>query len=159
MIANTSSEIKRLSYNLHPTLLIDLGLEPALKLYFKDIENKSNLKIKFNMVGFDQRLDPETETILYRFSQETLTNTLRHSGANRFRLSIIKSYPWIVFAAEDNGNGFDENIIRRDKRSLGLLGIRERCSFIGGTFQLSSAPGKGTRIRIKIPHREESENA
>jgi len=159
MITNTSSEIRRLSYNLHPTLLIDLGLEPALKLYLKDIESKSCLRIKFNMVGFDQRLDPETETILYRFSQETLTNTLKHSGANKFRLSIIKSYPWIVFVAEDNGSGFDENIIRRDKRSLGLLGIRERCSFIGGTFQLTATPGKGTRIRIKIPYREESENA
>ena len=113
MITRTSSEIRRLSYNLHPTLLIDLGLEPALNLYFKEIENNSNLKISFSMVGFDQRLDPETETILYRFSQETLTNTLKHSGASIFRLSIIKSYPWIVFAAEDNGKGFDEPSLER----------------------------------------------
>ncbi len=158
MITRTSSEIRRLSYNLHPTLLIDLGLEPALKLYFKDIENKSNLKIKFSMVGFDKRLDPEMETILYRFSQETLTNTLKHSGASKFRLSIIRSYPWIVFAAEDNGRGFDDEVIAKNKRSLGLLGIRERCSFLGGSFQLTTTPGKGTRIRIKIPHREEAED-
>lgn len=159
MITRTSSEIRRLSYNLHPTLLIDLGLEPALNLYFREIENNSSLKINFNMVGFDERLDPETETILYRFSQETLTNTLKHSGAGRFRLSIIKSYPWIVFAAEDNGKGFTEYIISKDTRSLGLLGMRERCSFLGGTFQLSTAPGKGTRIRINIPQKEAAKDA
>ena len=159
MITRTSSEIRRLSYNLHPTLLIDLGLEPALNLYFKEIENNSGLKNNFSVVSFDQRLDPETETILYRFSQETLTNTLKHSGAGRFRLSIIKSYPWIVFAAEDNGKGFDDNIIRKDKRSLGLLGMRERCSFVGGKFQLNTVPGKGTRIRINIPHKEEATDA
>jgi signal transduction histidine kinase len=159
MITRTSSEIRRLSYNLHPTLLVDLGLEPALNLYFKEIENNSGLKISFSIVGFDQRLDPETETVVYRFSQETLTNTLKHSDASRFRLSIIKSYPWIVFVAEDNGKGFDNDIIRKDKRSLGLLGMRERCSFLGGTFHLSTAPGKGTRIRIKVPHKEEAKDA
>ena len=159
MITRTSAEIRRLAYNLHPTLLVDLGLEPALKLYFKEIENNACLKINFSMVGFDQRLDPETETILYRFSQETLTNTLKHSEATRFRLSIIKSYPWIIFAAEDNGKGFDDGIISRDKRSLGLLGMRERCSFLGGTFQLSTAPGKGTRIRIKMLHKEAVKDA
>ena len=156
MITRTSSEIRRLSYNLHPTLLIDLGLEPALNLYFKEIENNSNLKIDFNMVGFNERLDPETETILYRFSQETLTNTLKHSGAGRFKLSIIKSFPLIIFAAEDNGKGFDDNIITKDARSLGLIGMRERCSFLGGTFHLTTISGKGTRIRINIPHKEEA---
>lgn len=151
MINRTSSEIRRLSYHLHPTLLIDLGLEPALNLYFKEIENHSNLSIDFNIVGFDQRLDPDRETVLYRFSQEALTNTLRHSGAENFRLSIIKSYPNIIFLAEDNGKGFNSHIIGKDTRSLGLLGMRERASLLGGTFQLRSSPGKGTRIRVNVP--------
>ncbi|MBW2249433.1 MAG: PAS domain S-box protein [Deltaproteobacteria bacterium] len=157
MITRTSSEISRLSYNLHPTLLIDLGLEPALNLYFKEIENNSDLSIEFNMVGFDQRLDPDTETVFYRFSQEALTNTLKHSGAEKFRLSIIKSYPNIIFLAEDDGKGFNSHIIGKDTRSLGLLGMRERASLLGGTFQLRSSPGEGTRIRINAPF-EEGEN-
>ncbi|NNL76427.1 MAG: PAS domain S-box protein, partial [Desulfobacterales bacterium] len=103
MIKRTSSEIRRLSYHLHPTLLVDLGLEPALNLYFKEIENHSNLDIEFNMVGFDLRLDPDMETVFYRFCQEALTNTLKHSGAESFGLSIIKSYPKIIFQAEDDG--------------------------------------------------------
>jgi len=155
MISRTSSEIRRLSYRLHPTLLIDLGLEPALNLYFKEIRDNSDLDIEFNMVGFDQRLDPDMETTFYRFSQEALTNTLKHSGSENFRLSIIKSYPNIIFLAEDDGKGFNSHIIGKDKRSLGLLGMRERASLLGGTFQLSSSPGKGTRIRINVPFEKE----
>ncbi len=151
MIQRTASEIRRLSYRLHPTLLIDLGLQPALKLYFREIENHSDLDIDFNMVGFDHRLNVDIETVLYRFSQEALTNTLKHSGAENFRISIIKGYPRIIFLAEDDGIGFDSQIAGRDRRSLGLLGMRERTSLLGGTFQLRSKPGQGTRIRIEIP--------
>ena len=151
MIVRTSSEIRRLSYHLHPTLLSDLGLEPALNLYFKEVKNHSGLDIDFHMVGFDRRLDGDMETVFYRFSQEALTNTLKHSKARRFRLSIIKSYPNIIFLAEDDGVGFDGQIVRNNHRSLGLLGMRERTSLLGGTFQLRSKPAEGTRIRIEIP--------
>jgi PAS domain S-box-containing protein len=151
MVKRTSEEIRRLSFHLHPTLLSDLGLEPALALYMKEIKLNSDLDIEFDMVGFDQRLGMETETAFYRFSQEALTNTLKHATAEKFRLSIIKSYPKIIFLAEDDGVGFDTKIIGKDKRSLGLLGMRERTSLLGGTFQLRSKPGKGTRIRIEIP--------
>jgi signal transduction histidine kinase len=154
MVRRTSSEIRHLSYHLHPTLLSDLGLEPALDLYFKDIKNHTGLNVEFSIVGFDQRLDVDMETVFYRFSQEALTNTLKHSGSDNFRLSIIKSYPKIIFRAEDDGIGFDTQIIGTDKRNLGLLGMRERTSLLGGTFQLVSRPSKGTRIRIEIPFTE-----
>ena len=157
MISRTSSEIRRLSYNLHPTLLIDLGLEPALNRYFTEMEHHTGLDIDFNIVGFNERLAPETETVFYRFSQEALTNTLRHASAKRFRLSIIKSYPRIIFLAEDDGVGFDTKIIGKDTPSLGLLGMRERASLLGGSFQLRSRPGHGTRLRIEIPISEEAE--
>jgi PAS domain S-box-containing protein len=156
MIKRTSSEIRRLSYHLHPTLLVDLGLEPALDLYFKEIGNHSSLDIEFNMIGFDQRLAPDMETAFYRFSQEALTNVLKHSGAEKFVLSIIKSYPRIIFQAEDDGIGFDTNIVGQDKRSLGIIGMRERASLLGGSFQLRSQPGRGTRIRIELPYSEET---
>ena len=138
MVRRTSSEIRHLSYHLHPTLLSDLGLEPALDLYFKEIKNHTGHNIEFSMVGFDHRLDADMETVFYRFSQEALTNALKHSASDTFRLSIIKSYPKIIFRAEDDGIGFDTQIIGKDQRSLGLLGMRERTSLLGGTFQLRS---------------------
>jgi PAS domain S-box-containing protein len=150
MLLRTSSEIRRLAFHLHPTLLTDLGLEPALKLYFKDIETHSNLNIEFQMIGFKSRLEKDLETSLYRFSQEALTNTLKHSGAEIFKLKIIKSFPKIIFIAEDDGIGFDDKNVIIDKRSMGLLGMRERANLLGGTFQVKGRPGQGTRIRIEI---------
>ncbi len=154
LVQRTSSEIRGLSYRLHPTLLVDLGLEPALNLYFKEMGARSDLDIDFRMVGFDNRLKPEIETVLYRFSQEALTNTLKHSGAETFRLSIIKSYPKIIFTAEDDGMGFDGQIGGNEKRSLGLIGMRERAIQLGGTFSLLGRPGLGVRIRVEIPFEE-----
>jgi signal transduction histidine kinase len=155
MVRGTSAEIRRLSYNLHPTLLIDLGLEPALRLYFRDISKHSGLEIEFSMVGFSDRLDMDSETVLYRFSQEALTNSLKHSGAESFRLSIIKSYPRIIFMAEDDGIGFDAETIGKDRQSLGLIGMRERAALLGGTFQIRSNAEEGTKIRIELPIKEE----
>jgi PAS domain S-box-containing protein len=155
MTQRTAAEIRRMSYHLHPTLLSDLGLEPALNLYLSEIRKHSDLEIGFQTIGFDRRLDPDIETVLYRFSQEALTNALKYSGAENFNLSIIKSYPRIIFLAEDDGVGFNAEIIGKDRRSLGLLGMRERASLLKGTFQLRSTPGNGTRIRIEIPLDEE----
>jgi PAS domain S-box-containing protein len=153
MLTGTASEIRRISYRLHPTLLSDLGLEPALSLLFKDIAQRSGLHIDFRMVGFDHRIDADTETVLYRFGQEAITNTLKHARAKRFSLSIIKSYPKIIFIAEDDGSGFNGEIGGSDKWSLGLLGMRERASLLGGSFNLKTAPGEGARLRIEIPLR------
>lgn len=151
ILVQTSSEIRRLSYRLHPAVLSDLGLEPALGRYFKEVASHSALDIEFHMVGFDSRLDLGMETVLYRFSQEALTNTLNHSGAEHFRLSIIKSYPKVIFKSEDDGVGFDGKIGKSEKMSLGLPGMRERTALLGGSFQLRTRAGEGTRIRIEIP--------
>jgi len=153
MLLATSSEIRRLSVRLHPTLLSDLGLEPALDLYLKGVTSHSPLLINFRMVGFDRRLDPDIETVLYRFSQEALNNTLKHAQARHFSLSIIKSYPKIIFLAEDDGVGFNGQI-GRGNTCLGLLGMRERTSLLEGNFQLKSRKGEGTKIRIEIPLKE-----
>jgi len=153
-INRTYQDIRRLSYTLHPALLSDLGLEPALDSYMAGIAKHSEMTIDFKMVGFKKRLNPEIETVLYRLSQEALTNTIKHSGAKHFRLSIIKSYPHIIFAAEDDGVGFDSSEFIKHKDTLGLLSMRERASMLGGSFSLRTSKGNGTRIRIKIPINE-----
>lgn len=153
-INHTYQGIRRLSYTLHPALLSDLGLEPALDSYMTSIARHSDLNIDFKMVGFNARLNPEIETMLYRLSLEALTNTLKHSGAKHFKLSIVKSYPHIIFAAEDDGIGFDASELIRHKDTLGLLSMRERASILGGSFSIRSSEGQGTRISIKIPLNE-----
>jgi PAS domain S-box-containing protein len=151
-ISRTYQDMRSMSYRLHPAVLSDLGLEPALETYLHGIRRYSGMEMDFRMIGFEERLDPEIETVLYRISQEIVTNALRHSGAERFRLSIIKGYPNIIFVAEDDGVGFDPS--KPFNQGLGLLGIRERIAFIGGTFSIRSSVGRGTKIRIEIPVKE-----
>jgi PAS domain S-box-containing protein len=153
-INRTYQEMRRISYRLHPAMLTDLGLEPALDADLASISKHTDLNINFKMVGFEKRLDPELETVLYRLSQEALTNTLKHAHAKRFHLSIIKSYPNIIFLAEDDGVGFDARKLHKHCHALGLLSMRERAAMLGGSFMLRTAPGKGTRIRIEISLKE-----
>ncbi|MFQ5483816.1 MAG: PAS domain S-box protein [Desulfobacterales bacterium] len=154
-INRTYNEMRRISYRLHPALLSDLGLEPALDAYLKNILKHSELKADFKMVGFEERVDPEIESVLYRLSQEVLTNTLKHANAKQFKLSIIKSYPDIIFLAEDDGVGFDSSNFKEHKQAMGLLSMRERAAMLGGNFNIRTSCGKGTRIRIEIPIRKD----
>jgi PAS domain S-box-containing protein len=149
-INRTYQEMRRISYRLHPALLTDLGLEPALDAYLTNIAKHSNLEVNFRMVGFERRVDADLETVLYRLSQEALTNTLKHAKASIFNLSIIRSHPNIIFVAEDDGQGFDPMQLEEHRLSLGLLSMRERAAMMGGKFTLHTAPGRGARIRIEI---------
>lgn len=153
-INRTYHDMRRLSYRLHPAILSDLGLEPALDTYLSDIAQHSNLKVDFKMVGFEERVAPEIENVLYRISQEALTNTLKHADAGHFKLSIIKSFPQIIFLAEDDGKGFEPADFSAQKQALGLLSMRERAAMLGGKFTLRTSKGSGTRIRIEIPVKE-----
>ncbi|MBC8440143.1 MAG: hypothetical protein H8D87_10700, partial [Deltaproteobacteria bacterium] len=154
-INHTYQEMRRISHLLHPALLTDLGLEPALDSYLNQITQQSSLNIDFKMVGFTGRIDPDIETVLYRFSQEALSNTIKYAKATFFKLSIIKGYPSIIFIAEDDGIGFDPDENNHERPSLGLLSMRERTAIRGGKFLLRTEKGKGTRIRIEIPIKNE----
>jgi PAS domain S-box-containing protein len=153
-INQTYQEIRRISHRLHPAVLTDLGLEPALESYLSDISKYRQMDIDFKMAGFEKRLDPDTETILYRIAQEVVTNTIKHSGAEHFKLFIVKSYPHIILLAEDDGNGFDPSKLDKRRQALGLLSMRERVASVGGSFSIRSKKGEGTRIRIEIPVKE-----
>jgi len=150
-INHTYQEMRRISHLLHPALLTDLGLEPALDAYLNQIGKQSSLKINFKMIGFTGRINPDIETILYRFTQQALSNTIKHAQATLFKLSIIRGYPIIIFIAEDDGIGFDLDDVNHKRPSLGLLSMKERTKIRDGKFSIHTKPGKGTRIRIEIP--------
>ncbi len=153
-INHTYMEMRRISHRLHPALLTDLGLEAALDQHITEIVGQTPLNITFKMIGFSGRIDPDKETMLYRFSQEALSNTLKYAKAKSFKLSIIRGYPSIIFIADDDGVGFDLDAGHIDRPALGLISMRERANIQGGKFFIRTAPGQGTRIRIEIPINE-----
>jgi len=145
----TYQEIRRISHRLHPALLTDLGLEPALESYLADSSKYSQLDIDFKMAGFEKRLDPEIETILYRIAQEAVTNAIKHSGQS-FSSSLLSRVTRIsILLAEDDGIGFDPG--KLDNAGRRSVSFDARGCLSGGSFSIRSKKGEGTRIRIEIP--------
>ncbi|UCF05856.1 MAG: PAS domain S-box protein [bacterium] len=149
-LQDITDSTRRISYSLHPSMLEDLGLIPALQWYVDRFVRSEGLRVDIESVGFDEELPLQVALTLYRVAQEALTNVVRHSGAGVVSLKITKGYPRVIMVIEDNGTGFlPEEVI--PKKGLGIVGMRERVELLGGSFRLKSSPGHGVNIRVTIP--------
>jgi signal transduction histidine kinase len=102
-------------------------------------------------VGLEgQRFSPETETTIFRVVQEALTNAMKHAGAARVQVLVALREAQLLALVEDDGRGFDPEAPPGGD-ALGLIGVRERLALVGGTLQVESAPGKGTRVWARVP--------
>lgn len=149
-------DVHRLAVDLRPSTLDDLGLVPALRQYVNDHAPRLNLEISFEARGLQQRLSPEAEIALYRVVQEALTNVAKHSGATRATVRIEVADGAVVATVSDNGRGFDLAEVRRSggrERGLGLFGMEERMSLVGGQLTITSSPGAGTVVSAALPLR------
>jgi PAS domain S-box-containing protein len=155
------AEIRRLSYNLRPAALDDFGLVVALQMLCKEFEKVYRIGTKFHEGEPPGRIhDSAVDIAVYRIAQEALANVARHSGATAVSVRLSRDGDEIGLAVEDNGRGFDVDAIRgrnRAGRGLGLVGMRERSELLGGTFEVESGPGQGTRIRVRLPLSQKSD--
>ncbi len=153
IVSQTIEDVGRLARGLHPAVLDDLGLVPALRRYCADHPGLRGLDVAFDAEELP-RLPARTETTLYRIAQEALTNMVRHARARRVRIALNRDTAWVELRIEDDGAGFDsQGALRAAPASdrLGLVGIRERVAFLGGSFSLRSAPGEGTALVVRCP--------
>jgi len=145
--------------NLRPTLLDDLGLVAAIKSLLKVHLGENSINYFINTTGVaDRRFRPEVEITLFRIVQEAVTNTARHARAENVFMMIKIEKDTVHVDIEDDGDGFDLNTLfaagihkAKDRRGLGLLGMKERVTLIGGRIEVCSKPGMGTRVDIRIP--------
>lgn len=151
-----SRAIYRMVSDLRPAQLDDLGLVSALQYLVEECRERLGLNITFETSGIPQRLDPLVETVIFRVSQEALTNISRHAHTPDGFLRLIYGEEKITMQVIDQGVGFDVKQTLSPPRGWGLAGMRERAESLGGQFQLVSAPGKGTTISITIPLGETS---
>lgn len=153
-------EVHSLAWGLRPPALDDLGLETALYNYAEEWAERSRVVVDFHSSGFETgRLPLIHETAIYRIAQEALTNVLKHSNADRVSFILERREDHVLAVVEDNGKGFDiEGVQERssEERNLGLLGIRERASLLGGTLAIESAAGIGTTLYVRIPVNEQT---
>lgn len=155
VVNQTLDEIRALAWELRPSVLDDLGLVPALVRYIQSCRSRFGMEIDLEVVGLDQvRLPWEIETALYRIAQEALTNAARHAGARHVSVILEQRGNRALLIVEDDGGGFAVTEVRASVQKgghLGLYGMEERASLVGGRLTVESVPGSGTTVVVEVP--------
>jgi signal transduction histidine kinase len=144
----TLQDVRRLAVELRPKALDDFGLVPALERLVATFTEQTGLAVDLEQTLGDARLPPETETALYRITQEALTNVVKHAHATRVSIVLTRKDASVTAVIEDDGRGFDPGNTREG--GFGLLGMRERVELIGGRLNVE-ANGAGTAVVAEVP--------
>ncbi len=153
LAARTVQTVRDMSVLLRPTILDDLGLAPALQFQVEHFLKRSGITCEYIEENVSDQLPDPVKTCVYRVIQEALHNCEKHSGASKVRVAVQQSAGFLQVEVQDDGHGFELNEKGMPVRTsgLGLLGIRERAAIVGGSLEIDSAPGRGTRIALRIP--------
>lgn len=144
-------EVRRLAHRLRPGVLEDLGLTSALTALADEVADHTGLEIQRRFDG-GLVLDEQTELVLYRVAQESLTNVARHAGATRIKLSLVREGADVVLRIADDGRG-----VGPAHEGAGIRGMRERALLIGAHLEVGDAPRAGAQITLRIPGTEVGE--
>ena len=150
LVDETIRSVRRISTELRPGMLDDLGLVATVEWAAGEFETRSGTKCQLDLPREHITIDPETATAVFRIFQETLTNVARHADASEVKVRLAKDDRELTLEVHDNGKGIAESKLS-SHGSLGILGMRERAILLGGDLTISGAPGKGTTVRIRIP--------
>jgi two-component system sensor histidine kinase DegS len=145
-------EMRRTSLDLRPSILDDLGLVPALRWLVDRVDKETSINTRILVNGKQLKLSPEAEVSIFRITQEALNNIKRHSKATEAVVTLEFETEYLKITIEDNGRGFHppqkfDRLAAIGK--MGLIGMRQRIDFLGGTLQIRSRPGQGTMVLIK----------
>lgn len=149
-----AAEVRRFSRDLRPSILDDLGLEPALRWLIKDLEHRTGMRAHLIAPETVPRSTPAAELGLFRIAQEALHNVERHANAKEVIVTLATEPDRIRLTIADNGKGMDEHsteILSAQSDKFGLIGMKERVNLLGGTFALTTSSGSGTNVSVAIP--------
>src|SRR5690606_3741784 len=145
---NSIAELRRVSHNMMPEALVKFGLKEALENYCENIIQSSPLDVRLQTYGLDQRLEQDTEIILYRMVQELLNNVNKHAEATQDLVQLIRESDKFTLTVEDDGKGFDANDPNHHQ-GAGLQNIKARAGYVNGDVDIRTRPGEGTSITIE----------
>jgi two-component system, NarL family, sensor kinase len=149
LVDDSCKEVRAVSHNMMPNALLKAGLSSAVREFINQIDQKI-LKVNLHSEGLNERLDSNTETVLYRVIQECVNNVIKHAAATQLDISLIRDEDGISVTVEDNGKGFDAGDSTKSS-GLGLKNIQARVEYLKGTVDFDSSPGKGTLVAIHVP--------
>ena len=147
----TIDVVRRISSELRPSILDDLGLAAAVEWQAQQFQSRTGITCRYDWLADTESLDSEQSTAVFRIFQEALTNVLRHAQADRINISLEDENGEFVLRIQDNGRGIRDSE-KTSPSSLGLLGMRERAYLMGGRIEIIGVEGKGTRVNLYIPH-------
>jgi signal transduction histidine kinase len=150
LIDTTVQSVRRIATELRPGILDDLGIVAAVEWLAQDFESRTGIRCNFAADREEINLDRDRATALFRISQETLTNVARHSSASTVNISLKQENSSLILRISDNGRGITPEEAA-GARSLGLLGMRERATSLGGRVDIEGPPGRGTLVTAHIP--------
>lgn len=142
------TELRRVSHNMMPEALIKYGLKEALENYCEGIDQSGPLNIRLQTYGLEQRMEQDTEIILYRIVQELLNNVIRHADAKEVLIQLVREAGRFSLTVEDDGRGFDTKRPEY-KAGAGLQNIQARAGYLNGVVDIRTRPGEGTSITIE----------
>lgn len=155
IVEHALRHVRQLALALRPSMLDDLGLVPALRWLTEQVSQRQKLQVRLTVSEKVGRLAPDTETAAFRIVQEALTNIERHAGAERVEVRAdIDGDDMFVLHIVDNGIGFDVDASRQRANagaSMGVLGMDERATLVGGSLDIRSTPGAGTTVTLRCP--------
>ena len=156
LISHTLEDIRRMTHDLRPMALDDLGLASAIRAYSKNRLEAIGIQVQFDSKGLNasRRLSPAIETALFRIIQEAANNIVKHADAHKVGIHLSVENEIIKATVEDDGKGFEPDSVfasGSSRQSLGLLGIKERVALLGGSFTIRSRRHQGTRLIVEIP--------
>ena len=152
--AHALQETRELSRLLRPPVLDDLGLLAALGWLARTLHQRTGLEVELRAEGLGERLDPEAETLVFRVTQEALTNVLKHAGVARAEIDLSRGPGGLRLRIADRGRGFEPDRAggeHPDAQGCGLRGIRDRVELFGGVCRVRSQPGAGTAVEVELP--------
>ena len=150
MIDTSIRELRRVAHNMMPEMLTKFGLDEALKEYCSTVNATKLLSVKYQSVGMDNRIEKSAEIVIYRIIQELLNNAMKHSEASEVFVQLIKEERRLNVVVEDNGKGFENDLLDNNKRGAGLTSIQSRVDYLKGRLDINSEPGKGTFVNIEF---------
>lgn len=150
MVNTAVVSVRRIAKELRPSVLDDLGLEAAIEWYAKEYEERTGIKTNLESKLDDQNFSKDINTAVFRIFQESLTNITRHSEANEVDVNISIQENNLMLVILDNGVGISDER-KNNRSSLGLLGMNERATYLGGTFTIEKHLNGGTIVTVKIP--------
>ena len=154
MLGRTAEDVERIARNLRPSVLEQLGLIAALRATCTEFARRTKVAVKLTCVELAAPLPADTELAFYRILQEALKNVEKHAHARHVTVDLTKHDDIVQLIIKDDGVGFDaaQHAARKIRKGvLGLLGMRERAAYVGGTLKVESGPRAGTEIEVRIP--------